>query len=373
MKILVVFGTRPEVIKLAPVILELRSRQQQGIEVITCLTGQHREMARQALSVFRIKPDIDLDLMQAGQSLPDLTARLMTSISAVLVDKNPDTVVVQGDTTTAFVGALAAFYAGIPVAHVEAGLRTGDMKSPFPEEMNRVMLSRIARWHFAPTKRAAKALLIEGVNEGSIYITGNTVVDAIEVIKRQWEPKDIQRRLGLNIETNKCVLITSHRRENFGDGLRNILEAITELAKVHAELTFVFPVHLNPMVHDHVHKSLSSIPNVKLLEPISFEESLYLQSISCLILTDSGGIQEESPSFSTPTIVMRECTERREGIDAGFAVLAGKDKSKLLNIANTWLSDQGRRDALTGKANPYGDGKASLRISDFLIGYKPIS
>ncbi|MGC1507637.1 non-hydrolyzing UDP-N-acetylglucosamine 2-epimerase [Ketobacter sp.] len=368
MKVLVIFGTRPEVIKLAPVILELQRRLEQGVELLTCLTGQHREMAYQALSVFKITPDADLDLMQPGQTLPDLTARLMTAISMVLETHRPDVVVVQGDTSTAFVGGLAAFYAGIPVAHVEAGLRTGDMQSPFPEEMNRVMLSRVARWHFAPTERAANALLEEGIDKADVFITGNTVVDAIGIVRQQWNPEAIQKRLGFNVDPGKCVLVTTHRRENFGEGLQNILGAVTQLAVEYSELTFVFPVHLNPSVHDKVHKALAGIPNIKLLGPINFEESLYLQSISCLILTDSGGIQEEAPSFSVPVIVMREHTERREGVDAGFGVLAGQTKSDILNAAHYWLSDRARRDTLAELDNPYGDGRAALRIIDILAG-----
>jgi len=362
LKVMVVFGTRPEVIKLAPVILELQRRAAEGVEVCACLSGQHREMAHQALAVFGIKPDLDLDVMVPGQTLPGLTATLMTALSNAITEQKPDVVMVQGDTTTAFVAGLAAFYAGVPVAHVEAGLRTGDMQSPFPEEMNRVMLGRIVRWHFPPTQRAADNLLGEGVDPAHVLVTGNTVVDAIEVVRSRWDVASLADEIGLDLPRGKCVLVTTHRRENFGSGLQNIIDAVVELSRQHSDFTFVIPVHLNPNVRDQVHQKLSGLSNVLLLEPVSFEQSLYLQSISCLILTDSGGIQEEAPSFAVPTVVMREHTERREGIDAGFAVLAGADKPSILQAANAYLAAGRGQNQLKGKENPYGDGRAAKRI-----------
>jgi len=367
MKVMVVFGTRPEVIKLAPVILELHRRAADGIEVCACLSGQHREMAHQALAVFGITPDLDLDVMVPGQTLPGLTATLMTALSNAIAEQKPDVVMVQGDTTTAFMAGLAAFYAGVPVAHVEAGLRTGDMQSPFPEEMNRVLLGRIARWHFPPTPRAADNLLAEGVDAASILVTGNTVVDAIEIIRSRWDVERLVDEIGMGLPDGKCVLVTTHRRENFGNGLQNIIDAVVELSHQHSDLVFVIPVHLNPNVRDRVRQALAGLDNVRMLEPVSFEQSLYLQSISCLILTDSGGIQEEAPSFAVPAVVMREHTERREGIDAGFAVLAGADKPAILQAANGYLAADDGQKQLQGKKNPYGDGHAAERVVEKLL------
>ncbi len=365
MKIMVVFGTRPELIKLAPVMAEARRRSPQ-VELIVCSTGQHKEMLAQAMAVFEIKPDEDLALMQANQTLADLTARLMAGMDQALRKHQPDVVVVQGDTTTAFVSALAAFYQGIPVAHVEAGLRTGDLTSPFPEEGNRLLIARLARWHFAPTAQAANQLLAEGVAKQQVQITGNTVVDAIEMIKAKWVNQPYAGEATQLFLGQQLVLVTTHRRENFGEGLQNICQAIRQLSWAHPELGFVFPVHLNPNVREVVLQRLADIINLHMMSPVDFEASLYLQSRACLILTDSGGIQEESPSFGVPCVVMRQHTERAEGISAGFAHLAGTDTAKIVQLAEYCLKVNAKQD-LQGRRNPYGDGKSSKRVVDQMM------
>ncbi len=365
MKIMVVFGTRPELIKLAPVMAEAR-RRSPHIDLIVCSTGQHKEMLAQAMSVFDIAPDEDLALMQANQTLADLSARLMTGMDQAMRKHQPEVVVVQGDTTTAFVSALAAFYQGIPVAHVEAGLRTGDLTSPFPEEGNRLLIARLARWHFAPTQQAANPLLAEGVAEQQLLITGNTVVDAIEMFKAKWGSKPYVGEAAQLFPGQQLVLITTHRRENFGEGLRNICQAILQLSQAHPELGFVFPVHLNPNVREVVLEELAGITNLHMISPVDFETSLYLQSRACLILTDSGGIQEESPSFGVPCVVMRKHTERIEGIVAGFAHLAGTEVTSIVRLAQECLKANAGQ-VLQGRANPYGDGKSAKRIVDQLM------
>lgn len=365
MKIMVVFGTRPELIKLAPVMVEARRRSPE-VELIVCSTGQHKEMLAQAMAVFDITPDEDLALMQANQTLADLTARLITGMDQALRRYQPDVVLVQGDTTTAFVSALAAFYQGIPVAHVEAGLRTGDLTSPFPEEGNRLLIARLARWHFAPTAQAANQLLAEGVSKQQVQITGNTVVDAIEMIKAKWVNQPYSGELAQLFPGQQLVLITTHRRENFGEGLQNICQAIRQLSQSHPEHGFVFPVHLNPSVREVVIQQLADIKNVRMMFPVDFEASLYLQSRACLILTDSGGIQEESPSFGVPSVVMRKHTERAEGISAGFAHLAGTNAERIVQLAEECLSVN-TSQVLRGLANPYGDGKSSKRVVDQLM------
>jgi len=367
MKLMIIFGTRPEVIKLAPVINEAR-RRAHNLELIVCSTGQHRQMLDQALAVFGITPEVELAVMQENQTLSTLTGRLVESLAATYTVHRPNIVMVQGDTTTAFAAALAAFYQHIPVAHVEAGLRTGDLSSPFPEELNRVMIGRIARWHFAPTKKSAQNLLREGVDPGNVLITGNTVVDAIVTMQNQWNKTGSITDLPELFNARSKVLITAHRRENFGEGLQQICTAISTLCFRHPELGFIFPVHLNPQVRTVVYKMLSNLENLELIEPVDFQTNLKLQSQSCLIITDSGGIQEEAPSFGVPTVVMRGQTERYEGIDAGFATLAGVTADGIVNAAERYLSDTTLTQQLRSKPNPYGDGKASQRIIAHLLG-----
>jgi len=360
MKLMIVFGTRPEVIKLAPVVVA--AREKPGMEVITCSTGQHRQMLDQAMACFDLHADVDLDLMQPDQSLPELTARLIEHLSATMSRLKPDVVMVQGDTSTAFCAALAAFYHRIPVAHVEAGLRTGDRYSPFPEEANRAMIARIAQWHFPPTDQATRNLLAEGISEKAITQCGNTVVDAVELIKRQWQHRPYTGAATQWFADRELVLVTTHRRENFGQGLENICQAILTLCQRYPQLGFVFPVHLNPRVRDVVTPRLSAAPNLLLQEPVDFETSLYLQSRSVLVLTDSGGIQEEAPSFGVPCVVMREHTERREGVDAGFALLAGTEAGSIVQACQHWLDHPQRGQLLKDRTNPYGDGQTSNRV-----------
>ncbi len=359
-KIMVIFGTRPEVIKLAPLVSLGRARA--DVDLVACSSGQHRQMLDQALSCFDLKPDMDLGLMRAQQTLPGLTSLLITHLSQAIAEVRPDAVVVQGDTTTAFAAALSAFYNQVPVAHVEAGLRTHDLYSPFPEEANRAMIGRLARWHFTPTAQASANLATEGIASDAIVECGNKVIDAIGLIQRKWDAAPYSGQAAHLFEGQELVLVTTHRRENFGLGLENICDAIVELARNYPQLGFVFPVHLNPNVRQVVQQRLADVDNLHMVEPVDFEASLYLQSRSRLILTDSGGIQEESPSFGVPAVVMREHTERREGIDAGFASLAGTDHQQIVADARTWLENPAACDALKGRPNPYGDGRSSERI-----------
>lgn len=360
MKLMVVFGTRPEVIKLAPVVAA--ARQGSDLEVTVCSTGQHRQMLDQALDCFGLQPELDLGLMRENQTLPGLTALLIEHMTSALRGSRPDAVIVQGDTTTAFAAALAAFYERIPVAHVEAGLRTGDRYSPFPEEANRAMIGRLAQWHFTPTPQATDNLLKEGIARSAITQCGNTVIDAIGLIRDRWRSQPYAGDARSLFPGQPLVLVTTHRRENFGQGLENICEALGTLSRQYPQLGFVFPVHLNPQVRGVVHARLQGLGNVRLMEPVDFETSLYLQSRSALVLTDSGGIQEEAPSFGVPAVVMRQHTERREGIDAGFATLAGTEVDAILDAARAWLDAEDRRAALQGRPNPYGDGLAAQRI-----------
>lgn len=368
MKIMIVFGTRPEAIKFAPIVEEVKQRRD-TIQLITCSTGQHREVLDQALSVFNIKPDIDLAIMQNNQSLASLTARLIERLDAVLRSHLPDIVLVQGDTTTAFAAGLAAFYLHIPVGHIEAGLRTGNINNPFPEEFNRISLSLLTRWNFAPTHIAENNLRQAAVPDQNIYLTGNTIVDAISIIRKRWEGQNNYIHFAQHnyFPSKNLVLITAHRRENHGQNLDNICMAIRHLCLQHPHLGFIFPVHPNPQVHAVIHKNLSDkIENLRLLNPVDFETNLYLQSRSCLIITDSGGIQEEAPSFAVPVVVIRDYTERMESVETGFSVLAGTQTNKIIHAANLLLHDPTIRNKLTTKPNPYGDGFTAKRILNIL-------
>jgi UDP-N-acetylglucosamine 2-epimerase (non-hydrolysing) len=367
MKLMVVFGTRPEVIKLAPVVIEAR-KHAGAIDLVICSSGQHRHMLDQALAVFGITPDVELAVMQDGQTLAALTARLIDRLTEAFLTHRPDVVMVQGDTTTAFAAALSAFYLRIPVAHVEAGLRTGIWDSPFPEEFNRVAISRVASWHFAPTAQAATRLLTEAVDPVKVFVTGNTVVDAITLIRERWAHSENNGRFPTYFEDKRLVLVTTHRRENFGQGLQNICSAIRTLCHAHPELGFVFPVHLNPEVRKVVYDALDGLPNLKLIEPVDFEANLHLQSRCVLIITDSGGIQEEAPSFGVPVVVMRDHTERGEGVEAGFATLTGTDTDLIVRAAEQYL--QNGVGNCHEQTNPYGDGLASSRIASILQGQR---
>jgi UDP-N-acetylglucosamine 2-epimerase (non-hydrolysing) len=367
MKVLVVLGTRPEVIKLAPVIAVL----QQRVEVKVCASGQHREMLQQALDAFRLQPDHLLETMSPGRSLNILGARLLEGMDAVLELECPDWVLVQGDTTTAFCAGLAAFQRQIRVGHVEAGLRTGDLNSPFPEEANRSLLARIASLHFAPTRLAAQALRAEGVDEARVRITGNTVVDAIHQAQASWPagiPVGLPADIRAQLKAGPVVLVTCHRRENFGNVMEAFCHLLARLCKRYPNLQWIFPVHLNPAVRGPVHRILAGYKNLLLTEPVDYHTSLYLIKHARLALSDSGGIQEEAPSFGTPVVVMRQHTERMEGVLAGFATLAGQDTQVIEAAVDAWLRDEPRPLSLRARVNPYGDGRASHRIVAALLG-----
>lgn len=365
MKVMVALGTRPEVIKLAPVITALRGR----VDLVVCSTGQHREMLLQALDAFSICPTISLDTMSPGQSLNILSSRLLSQMDEVLVRERPDWILVQGDTTTAFCCGLAAFHHGIRIGHVEAGLRTGDLVNPFPEEANRTLLTRIATRHFAPTGLARDCLMSEGIQRKDVVVTGNTVVDAIvqsqkAPLQRDMMTSDVVRTLSGD---RPIVLITCHRRENFGEMLDGICRMLKGLCARYPDHQWVFPVHLNPAVQEPVLRLLGNIPNLMLLAPVSYQTSLYLISRSQLIVSDSGGIQEEAPYFGVPVVVMRTHTERREGVDAGFATLAGQSPERIAQAVIHWLDHPEQGASLKNRENPYGDGHAAQRIVASLL------
>ena len=368
-KIVVVMGTRPEAIKLCPVVLALKASRIFDVEV--CVTGQHKEMLYQVLDVFGVEPDIDFGLMHTNQTLADLTSRAITTMDGYLSRKKPDIVMVQGDTTTVLVGALVAFYHHIPVAHVEAGLRTWNMESPWPEEANRVLTSRLAKWHFCPTENNKANLLNEGVSEKNIYVTGNTVIDALLMAKEKVNvtppmidglPDDFMS------SGDRMVLITGHRRENFGEGFENICTAIRNLAERFPETHFVYPVHLNPNVRDPVGRILGHHcgKNVHLIEPQSYLPFVSLMDRSYLIMTDSGGVQEEAPSLGKPVLVMRDTTERPEAVDAGTVKIIGTKQDSIELEATRLLSDEVEYSKMAMSINPYGDGNAVSRIVEIL-------
>jgi UDP-N-acetylglucosamine 2-epimerase (non-hydrolysing) len=364
-KLAFVFGTRPEAIKLAPVIAAARRDSRFRVDV--CVTGQHRQMLDQVLAAFRIRPDADLNLMQPGQTLADLTARTLVAVDGWLATARPDFVLLQGDTTTVLAAALAAFYRNVPVGHVEAGLRTGNLRSPFPEEANRVLATRLAALHFAPTEATAANLLREGVPDKRVFVTGNTVIDALLHVVREVEadPPSIP---GLPVnalpEGQRFVLITGHRRENFGDGFERICRALAALAERFPDVAFVFPVHLNPNVRDPVDRILRGRSNVYLTEPQGYREFIDLFRRCAFVITDSGGLQEEAPTLGKPVLVMRDTTERPEGVAVGAVRLVGADYDGIVGAASELLVDPAAIAAMSGKANPYGDGNASTKILD---------
>jgi UDP-N-acetylglucosamine 2-epimerase (non-hydrolysing) len=358
-RILIVYGTRPEAIKLAPVLRALERRPNQ-CAVTLCATAQHRELTDQAQRLFDLTPDFDLNLMEAGQDLNHLTARAFAALDDVIVRARPDWVIVQGDTTSAMVAALAAFHRGVRVGHVEAGLRTGDLARPFPEEMNRRVADLVAAAHFAPTARAEAALLGEGVAPDRIFLTGNTVVDALQAVAARLGPTETPRA--------SEVLVTVHRRESFGPAMRGIFEAIADLARAYPSVRWIFPVHPNPAVEAPARSILSGAANVSLVAPLDYADFVAHLRRCRLVLTDSGGIQEEAPTFGTPVLVLRETTERPEGVWAGVARLIGVDRRRIVADTAALLDDP---DALAGMAvagNPYGDGLASDRIASILTG-----
>ncbi len=362
---LFVFGTRPEAIKMAPVVKELASRSD-TYDVKVGVTAQHRQMLDQVLNLFDIRPDADLNIMSPNQSLDRIVARAIEGVGKVMDDLKPDFVLVQGDTTTTFVGALAAFHRQIPVAHIEAGLRTHDRYSPFPEEINRQLSSRLTTVHLAPTDGSRQNLIDEGFDEKDVYVTGNTVIDALlDVAARPFEFKD-------PVLTNlpeRMILITAHRRESFGEPFMHMCEAIRELAQAYPDVALVYPVHLNPNVRKPVGEILNGLDNVHLIEPMDYEPFVHLMKRSTIILTDSGGIQEEAPSLGKPVLVMREKTERPEGIAAGTVRLVGTDKKVIVDNTRRLLDDEKAYSAMAEAKNPYGDGNASKRIADILPRY----
>lgn len=376
-KILLVFGTRPEAIKMAPLVKEFE-KYAKDFETIVCVTGQHRQMLDQVLQLFDIKPDYDLNIMKQGQDLYDVTSRVLLGMRDVLSEVCPDVVLVHGDTTTSTTAALAAFYQQIPVGHVEAGLRTFNIYSPWPEEMNRQITSRIACYHFSPTDLSKQNLLIEGVNKDSITVTGNTVIDALYWVVNKIE-KDARLRSGLDRELKqagydierlnghrKMVLITGHRRENFGDGFISICTAIKSLTELFPDVDFVYPMHLNPNVRKPIYEvfgeNLSDLNNMFFIEPLEYLSFVYLMKNSSIVLTDSGGIQEEAPSLGKPVLVMRDTTERPEAIEAGTVVLVGTEYNKIIKGVTDLLSNVILYDKMSHIENPYGDGKACERI-----------
>jgi len=361
-RLLVVVGTRPEAIKLCPVFLELQRRSEFAVQL--CATAQHRELLDQVLDVFGVAPDWDLDLMRPGQTLAETTARVIAGLEAVLQDARPDMVLVQGDTTTTLCGALAAFYHRIPVGHVEAGLRTWDPQQPFPEEMNRVLTSRLATLHFAATRWAAENLLREGVPEARIAVTGNPGIDAVLWVRDRLEQGLLPSRPWPQLDgSRKLILVTAHRRESFGEGFRRICAALAELA-ARDDVEIVYPVHPNPNVQVPVRQLLAGIPNIHLIEPLEYVPFVDLMRRAWLVLTDSGGIQEEGPSLGKPILVLREKTERPEGVEAGSVKLVGTQTRRIVEEAVRLLEDRQEYERMARVHNPYGDGHASRRIAD---------
>jgi UDP-N-acetylglucosamine 2-epimerase (non-hydrolysing) len=369
-KVLTVFGTRPEAIKMAPVVQAVAAHP--ALDGKVCVTAQHRDMLDQVLDLFELKPDWDLDLMRPGQSLHGLTARVLTGMQPVLEAWQPDIVLVHGDTTTTLAATLASFYSGVAVGHVEAGLRTGDLTAPFPEEANRVLADKLCRLHFAPTQRSADNLHAEGLPAAGISVTGNTVIDALLWVRdrvRAAPAEQDRAALGpvfdlVTASDAKLVLVTGHRRESFGDGFLQICAALRRLAIAHPDVHLVYPVHLNPKVQEPVHATLSDLPNVHLLRPLDYRPFVRLMDRATFILTDSGGIQEEAPSLGKPVLVMREVTERPEGVASGTVRLVGTNADRIFDACHQLLTDPAAFDAMTRAHNPYGDGQASQRIAD---------
>jgi len=366
-KILTVFGTRPEAIKLAPLVLGCASKPY-GLDISVCVTSQHKEMLTQVLDLFNIRPDYDLDIMEKDQDLFDITSKIILRLRQVLEEFRPDVVVVQGDTSTAFLGALAAFYMKIPVGHVEAGLRTRDKYNPFPEELNRSFISSLTDLHFAPTEHAKRNLLDEQVPEERIFVTGNTVIDALMLtlsIQRTVKPVGQKNFRGVDF-SKRIVLVTGHRRESFGKGFRNICTALRAIAESHDDIEIVYPVHLNPNVRSTVMETLKGLPNIHLKEPMNYAEFVYLMDHCYLILTDSGGVQEEAPSIGKPVLVMRNTTERPEAIQAGTAILVGTEAKAIVEQTERLLENEDVYKQMASVKNPYGDGKAAERIIEVL-------
>lgn len=361
LRLMTVFGTRPEAIKMCPLVLEMH-KYPEYIEPIVAVTAQHREMLDQVLELFHIKPDYDLNIMASGQTLYDITTRALNGLKKVIEDAKPDMVLVHGDTTTTFAGALAAFYAQVPVGHVEAGLRTGNKYSPYPEEMNRKLTGSIADMHFAPTSTSKENLLKENVNSEAIMVTGNTVIDALQTtVKANYEFADAEFNK-IFARGNRLILMTTHRRENLGEPMRNVYKALRKVLETHADVEAIFPVHKNPKVREIVQEELGGLERVHLIEPMDYEPFANLMGKVDIVLTDSGGIQEEAPALGKPVLVLRDTTERPEAVDAGTVKLVGTGYEDVLREANLLLDDPAHYKKMAEAANPYGDGKACERI-----------
>ncbi|MDE6750444.1 MAG: UDP-N-acetylglucosamine 2-epimerase (non-hydrolyzing) [Lachnospiraceae bacterium] len=366
-KVLSVFGTRPEAIKMCPLIKKMQEHEE--IESLVCLTGQHKEMLQQVIDIFHIQEDYNLQIMKPSQTLTSITTDILTLIKPVLEKEKPDIVLVHGDTTTSFAVALAAFYQQIPVGHVEAGLRTYDKYAPYPEEMNRTLTSRIAELHFAPTDNNRECLYKENITN-NVFVTGNTIIDALQttiVADYRYKNKELARIVE-NMK-GRLLLVTAHRRENLGQPLRNICEAIREITERYFDVEVIYPVHLNPAVHDTVHELLGREKRVHLIDPIDVEDMHNLMNRSYLVLTDSGGLQEEAPSCGVPVIVLRDKTERQEAVDAGTVLMAGTKKADIVRLACELLDDEEKYQQMSRTINPYGDGHASERIIDEIVRY----
>ena len=371
MKVMVVFGTRPEAIKMAPLVKALQAAP--GMQTVVCVTAQHRQMLDQVLRLFEITPEHDLDVMKPGQDLYDITSNILLGLRPVLAAERPDWVLVHGDTTTTLATTLAAYYARIPVAHIEAGLRTGDKYAPFPEEINRKITGAVADLHFAPTAASQANLLAEGVPAAAIHVTGNTVIDALLAVVEKLKTSaalqaELAERFGFLDASKKLILVTGHRRENFGEGFQNICHALADVAERHPDVEILYPVHLNPNVRQPVNDILAarSLSNVHLIEPVDYLPFVYLMNRSHLIITDSGGVQEEAPSLGKPVLVMRETTERPEAVAAGTVKLVGTSRDEIVRQCERLLTDPDAYLAMSRAHNPYGDGQAVARIVNTL-------
>lgn len=369
-KNLIIFGTRPEAIKMAPLVKAFES-ERDFFETKVCITAQHREMLDQVLNFFQIKPDFDLDLMKANQNLYTLTADILTSLKSVLEEFQPDYVYVHGDTTTTMAASIAAFYSGAKVCHVEAGLRTYNKRSPFPEEINRSVTGRIADYHFSPTQTSKENLLRENIDDDTVLVTGNTVIDALKfsnarVNSSEYTDEEIESLKPLLESNKKLILVTGHRRENHGQGFIDICSALKEIVETNEDVQIIYPVHLNPNVKKPVFDILGDVPNISLVNPLSYPAFIWLMSQSYIIITDSGGVQEEAPSLGKPVLVMRDTTERPEAVDAGTVLLVGTDKEKIVSETNKLLSDDLFYNKMSLLHNPYGDGLACDKIVNFI-------
>jgi UDP-N-acetylglucosamine 2-epimerase (non-hydrolysing) len=376
-KILLAFGTRPEAIKMAPLCKAIQ-KEKDFFKLKICVTAQHREMLDQVLSIFNIIPNIDLNIMKKDQDLFDVTIKILESMKNVLLDEKPDLVLVHGDTSTCFVTSLAAFYLKIPVGHVEAGLRTHDFEAPYPEEFNRQITGKLAKLHFTPTHSTKKNLLNERINSNDIFVTGNTVIDSLKIIEKRiksgGETKDQLSKLfgeilDFDLLSSKYVLITGHRRENFGSGFQNICDSISHLSKKYPDIKFIYPVHLNPNVKNPVNKLLKDLKNVYLIEPLEYIPFIYLMMNCFFIMTDSGGIQEEAPSLGKPVLVMRDLTERPEAVSAGTVLIVGSQKKKIISKASELIDNESLYTKMAIAKNPYGNGNSSKKIVEAIKNY----